>query len=66
MEDTMNLRLKARIIELFGTQSDFARAIKEDETLVSRIIRGRRSLDPDQMEKWAVALDSKPEQLFSE
>lgn len=62
----MNLRLKARIIELFGTQSDFAHAIKEDETLVSRIIRGRRSLDRGQREKWAAALDSKPEQLFPE
>ena len=40
----MNKILKARIIERFGSQADFAQAIGIDETKVSRIIRGRRRL----------------------
>ena len=62
----MNKKLKAKIIELFGTQGDFAQAIKEDESVVSRVIRGRRSPNHEQREKWAAVLDCKPEQLFSE
>jgi transcriptional regulator with XRE-family HTH domain len=62
----VNRKLKGRIIELFGTQADFAEAMKEDESIVSRIVRGRRRPDDEQMKKWAAALDRKPEQLFSE
>jgi ribosome-binding protein aMBF1 (putative translation factor) len=62
----MNKRLKAKIYEVFGTQADFAQAMKEDESIVSRIVRGRRRPDDEQRKKWAAALDCKPEQLFSE
>jgi transcriptional regulator with XRE-family HTH domain len=62
----MNKRLKAKIYEVFGTQADFAQAMKEDESIVSRIVRGRRRPDDERMKKWADALDCKPEQLFSE
>jgi transcriptional regulator with XRE-family HTH domain len=62
----VNRKLKGKIIELFGTQADFAQAMKEDESIVSRIVRGRRRPDGEQMKKWAAALDCKPEQLFSE
>ena len=40
----LNKRLKARIIEVHGTQGDYAEDIGEDETLVSKVIRGRRTL----------------------
>jgi ribosome-binding protein aMBF1 (putative translation factor) len=66
MEDSMNKRLKLKIIEMFGSQADFAQAIKEDESVVSRIIRGRRKLDDQQKRKWAAALDCNPDQIFPE
>jgi ribosome-binding protein aMBF1 (putative translation factor) len=62
----MNQKLKAKIIEMFGTQSDFSQAIKEDESVVSRIIRGRRIPDDEQIRKWAAALGCKPDQIFPE
>jgi len=62
----MNLFLKLKIIEKFGTQGDFAQTIKVDETLVSKIIRGRRTLDPEKQHIWARALDCVPEDIFKE
>jgi hypothetical protein len=61
-----NRRLKGKIVEKFGTQVDFADAIKTDETLVSRIVRGRRALNPEARKAWAKALGCKPKDLFRE
>ncbi len=61
----MNRKLKARIIEFFGTQADFAVKIKVDETVVSRIIRGRKILSPEDQKKWAEVLESAPRELFN-
>lgn len=60
----MNKKLKARIIEIYGTQSDFAPVINTDESLISKIIRGRRTLDAEKQVTWARALDSTPLELF--
>ena len=62
----MNFLLKTRIIEKFGTQVDFAQEIKVSETLVSKIIRGRRTLDPERQLIWAKALGSNPKELFAD
>jgi len=40
----MNNELKSLIILKFGTQSDFAKEMKVDESYVSRVIRGRTPL----------------------
>jgi len=64
--ETMNLELKAEIIRRFGSQVNFAMAIKEDESFVSRIINGRRTLKAEDKEKWARALGTKPEKLFKD
>jgi plasmid maintenance system antidote protein VapI len=61
----MNKILKAKIIEVFGTQSDFALVINEDETLISRVIRGRREIKPEIKKKWADALGCNPEAIFN-
>jgi hypothetical protein len=61
----MNIRLKAAIIVKYGTQADFADAIDTDETIISRIIRGRRQLDSDKQSIWAKALGCKPEDIFA-
>jgi plasmid maintenance system antidote protein VapI len=53
----MNKKLRAKIILEFGTQADFAAAMKLDESIVSRVVRGRRSLKPEDAEKWSRVLD---------
>jgi plasmid maintenance system antidote protein VapI len=62
----MNLKLKAKIVEKYGTQADFAQVIDIDDTLISKIIRGRRKLDPDKQFEWAKALGCKPKDIFAD
>jgi len=61
----MNKTLKAKIIERYGTQADFGEAIDTDETLISRVVRGRRVLKPSIQKAWAEALGCKPKDIFS-
>jgi len=61
----MNKILKAKIIERYGTQADFSEAIDTDETLISRVVRGRRVLKPRIQKVWAKALGCKPKDIFS-
>lgn len=61
----MNKILKARIIQLFGSQFEFARAVGEHEATVSRVIRGRRDLSLEERMRWAIALDcDDPQDIF--
>jgi plasmid maintenance system antidote protein VapI len=60
----MNRILKAKIVERYGTQADFAEAIDTDETIISRIIRGRRTLGPEMQINWAKALGCNPKDIF--
>lgn len=53
----MNRSLKAKIFEKYGTQTDFATAVGVDDSLVSKIIRGRKTLNPGSKRRWAVVLD---------
>jgi len=62
----INKRLKARIFEVFGTQGDYAQEIGVDETLVSKVIWGRRTLSPEKKREWAKALGCKSRDLFIE
>jgi len=52
----MNLKLKFRIIELFGNQANFAQRMGLQESLVSRVVRGRRNLSKKDQKKWAKIL----------
>ena len=61
----MNKILKAKIVERFGTQADFAEAIDTDESIISRIIRGRRQLDSEKQSIWAKALGCKTKDIFA-
>ena len=56
----MNKKLKAKIVERFGTQADFAQKIQVDESIVSRIVRGRRVLSPEDQAKWCKVLNCDP------
>lgn len=59
----MNRKLKAKIIEKFGSQADFAQEIQVDESIVSRIVRGRRVLSPEDQAIWCKVLDCGPSLL---
>ena len=61
----MNLKLMAKIIERYGTQADFAQVVDMDDSLISKIIRGRRTLDPDKQFEWAEALDCSAKDIFA-
>jgi len=61
----MNKSLKLKIIEKFDTQADFAQVVNEDESIISRVIRGRRELNPEKQRAWARALKCKPEEIFA-
>ena len=62
----MNLKLKGRIVEKFGSQFEFALVIRNHESLVSKVVRGRRVLDVMDRRRWAKALDCEPSEIFPE
>jgi transcriptional regulator with XRE-family HTH domain len=62
----MNIKLKIKIIEQFKTQADFAAEIGENESIVSRTIRGRRKLSAERQRAWADALHCDLEEIFGE
>lgn len=62
----MNRKLKAKIIENFGSQFEFSRAMGIHECDVSRIVRNRRELSIEDRRKWASVLKTKPNKIFGE
>ncbi len=52
----MNKTLKLKIIERFDSRIELAKFIKEDEAIVSKIIRGHRVLPEHEQVRLAVAL----------
>ena len=60
----MNRKLKAKIVERFESQANFSQAIKTDESIISRVIRGRRELTPANKKLWCQALKCEPEDIF--
>ena len=60
----MNWVLKTRIIERFGTQADFAYAIRGAEAVVSKVVRGRRTLSAEERQRWAEVLEVDCKELF--
>jgi len=61
----MNRVLKAKIIERFGSQANFAQTMGLSEPLVSRVIRGRIKLDQDAKDKWSIVLKYETNKLFN-
>jgi plasmid maintenance system antidote protein VapI len=62
----MNLTLKAEIVRRYGSQANFAQAMKTHEPIISQVIHGRRNLEPEEQERWAQALGERPEELFKD
>lgn len=61
----MNRKLKAKIVEKFGTQFEFSKAINEHESNISRVIRGRRELNEEDKKAWAKILEMDINELFN-
>lgn len=61
----MNRKLKGKIIEKFGTQFEFSRAINEHESNISRVVRERRTLSKEDKKVWAEVLGTEPDRLFN-
>ena len=59
-----NLRLKSRIVALYGTQDDFAIAAGYRSPMVSKIISGRWPVCAATMAKFANRLDCKVGEIF--
>lgn len=66
MLKSFNRFLKARIVEHFGTQYEFARFLDIPASTVSYVISGRWNLTDDDMIVWAEALECDVDELFGE
>jgi hypothetical protein len=66
MSRTPNRKLKAKIIEVYGTQVDFARLINWSEDRVSRVIHGRVIPGEDEKRLISRKLGVPPGDLFQE
>jgi transcriptional regulator with XRE-family HTH domain len=62
----INFRLKAMIVKCFGSQVDFAQALRIQAPMVSQVVRGRKFLSHEDRQRWADRLGCKPEDIFSE
>jgi len=60
----MNRKLKARIIEKFGSQWAFAQAVNEHESNISRVVREHRTLSLETQQFWARVLNVNPNEVF--
>jgi DNA-binding Xre family transcriptional regulator len=60
----MNRNLKARIIQCFGNQTDFARLLQISEDRLSKIVHGR--VTPREPEREAICkkLGATPSEIF--
>jgi len=61
-----DLRLKAKIVEKYGSQKQFASVIGVDPTIVSRAVCGRMNLTDAEKQDWAWALGRPAAEIFPE
>jgi plasmid maintenance system antidote protein VapI len=62
----MNRILKSKIIENYGSQFEFSLRLGVHETIVSRIVCGKRTLSPEDQKRWASLLGADPQRLFEQ
>ena len=61
----INWKLKQKIVERFGTQYGFSLVIRQRESIISQVIRGRE-LSSEQRVEWARELGCSGEEIFAE
>ena len=59
----MHQNLRIEILKRFRTQADFAAALKKNDSVVSRVVQGRRRLSKIESELWQKTLKCKQELL---
>jgi len=64
--ETMNVNLKFKIYEKYGTQCDAAKEFNMREDRLSQIIRGRRRASNQEKKLISSKLNEKTESLFPE
>ena len=60
----INKKLKARIVEQYLSQIDFADVVGVNDVLISKVIRGHRTLSETEKSRWAETLECKPVEIF--
>jgi len=60
----MNKVLKGEIVKKYGAQYPFAHDLNIRESEVSKVIRGKKQLDPDEKKVWADALNVEVSEIF--
>lgn len=63
-QSVRNRRLLAKIIERFERQCNFAKAVDESETLISRVINNRVFLPAQKQREWSEALECQVDEIF--
>ena len=61
----MNLKLKARMVEFYGSQRGFSREIGINEGRVSQVVKGHWRLSPEERQRWAERLHEDEGKLFA-
>ncbi len=51
-----NKKLRLKIIEFFDNQTHFAKAVGVQPSVVSEVVNGKRILNEEQKQSWALAL----------
>ena len=59
----MNKQIRLSILTKFDSQADFAQVLNIDESIISRVLRGRRKLSKHDVEKWIKVLKCDPKIL---
>ena len=60
----MNIPLKVKIIENYGSQWKFASVLKIDDSIVSKVVRERKPLADAKKRLWAQKLKCGVEDIF--
>lgn len=50
-------KLRGRIIEMFGSQGNFAKAVKRSEAFISGVLKGKNYLDQRDIDLWSELLE---------
>ena len=60
----MNWKLKRKIIELYGTRTDFSKKAHIDEAIISKVVRSRKKLSKEEQKRWSKLLSCQPKDIF--
>lgn len=58
-----NNKIRGKIIEKFGSQKNFSKAVGLSEQSVTAKLSGKTDLSQDDMQKWAEALEIKKSEI---